>query len=251
MTIFLLIPFLNEAGNFKKLSDDIKYFFLKNRLSYKVFLVNDGSTDKSVSEIQKYFINMPFEIISHEKNLGPGAAFQTGFLKVLEEADNQDLVLTLEADNTSNLSIVPQMLHRMEEGYDVILASPYTYGGTILNTALHRRILSFFANLFLREILGLRGILTISSFFRLYKVSVLRGIQNRFEGKLIERQGFEGKVELLMKFVFQRTPISEVPLVLDTSNRVGRSKIKIIKTTLSLLALYFEKDRWRYDPSTL
>jgi dolichol-phosphate mannosyltransferase len=143
------------------------------------------------------------------------------------------------------------MLHRMEEGYDVILASPYTYGGTILNTALHRRILSFFANLFLREILGLRGILTISIFFRLYKVSVLRGIQNRFEGKLIERQGFEGKVELLMKFVFQRTPISEVPLVLDTSNRVGRSKIKIIKTTLSLLALYFEKDRWRYDPSTL
>jgi dolichol-phosphate mannosyltransferase len=158
---------------------------------------------------------------------------------------SDDYILTIEADNTSNLGIVPAMIRRSQEGYDVVLASPYIYGGTIVNTPFIRRFLSFFANLFLRELLSLRGIFTISSFFRLYKGSVLQHIAKNYDSKLIERKGFEGKVELLMKLVFCQTTISEIPLILDTSRRKGSSKMKILRTTVDLLSLYFQKQKWK------
>lgn len=245
MKLFFLIPFFNEAENFPKLAEDLGQFIQKASCPCEIFFVNDGSTDESTKAIQAAFQGMPYKILSHDFNKGPGAAFQTGLQEILSIAQDTDYILTLEADNTSNLAIVPQMQTRMQEGYDVVLASPYLYGGTIINTPWHRRTLSFIANLFLKEMLELRGLLTISSFFRLYKVKTLRAINTLYQGNLIENQGFEGVVELLMKLVFQKTPISEVPLVLDTSRRKGKSKMKILKTTYSISSLFFQKRRWK------
>lgn len=246
MKLFIVIPFLNESGNFKRLADDLSCYIndVNHFDDYEIIFINDGSSDNSAKEIQKEFVNLKFKVISHERNLGPGAAFQTAFIDVLQYASDDDHILTIEADNTSNIKIVSQMFQRTVEGYDVILASPYMYGGSIVNTSFIRRFLSFFANLFLRELLDLRGIFTISSFFRLYKVKILKIIFEKYNGKLIENNGFEGKVELLMKMVFCKTKISEVPLVLDTSKRVGKSKMKLFSTTLRMLALFVQKKSW-------
>jgi|694.fasta_scaffold11403_3 dolichol-phosphate mannosyltransferase len=247
MTLFIVIPFLNEAENFVRLAQELREF-IDNNLSksqYLIIFVNDGSADNSVVEVHKKFADFNYQLLNHVTNMGPGAAFQTAFSEILKAASENDFVLTIEADNTSNLSIVPSMLRRSKEGYDVVLASPYMYGGTITNTPFIRRFLSFFANLFLRELLDLRGLFTISSFFRLYKVSVLRHIAKNFDSMLIQRKGFEGKVELLMKLVFCKIAISEIPLVLDTSRRKGKSKMKILRTIFDLLSLYFQKKSWK------
>lgn len=246
--LFIVIPFLNESENLSGLANDLRNFMNKHLSHFteiKIILINDGSVDDSVQIIKSCFQGLHYEIINHSHNKGPGAAFQSGFNKIISKMSSEDYVLTLEADNTSNLGIVPEMISRSCDGYDVVLASPYIYGGTIMNTPFHRRILSFFANLFLRELLGLRGIFTISSFFRLYKGGALKNLYVVYGDCLIEKDGFEGKVEILMKLVFQKTRISEVPLILDTSRRKGRSKMKVIKTTLSLLSLCFSKKRWR------
>lgn len=247
MTFFIVIPFLNEAENLARLSQELREFLNKQMPSeqYNIILVNDGSTDNSVEEAHKVFDGFNYQLLTHTTNMGPGMAFQTAFLEILKTASADDYILTIEADNTSNLGIVPGMMRRSKEGYDVVLASPYIYGGTIVKTPLVRRFLSFFANLLLRELLSLRGIFTISSFFRLYKGSVLQHIAQNYDSHLIQRKGFEGKVELLMKLVFCQTPISEVPLVLDTSRRKGKSKMKILRTTVDLLSLYFLKQKWK------
>lgn len=246
MTLFVVISFLNEADNFVRLAQELRTFFSKHdEVHYKIILVDDGSTDNSIAEVREEFDGLNYQLLSHEVNVGPGAAFQTAFLEILKAASASDYILTIEADNTSNLAIVPAMMRRSQEGYDVVLASPYIYGGTIMNTPFIRRFLSFFANLFLRELLDLRGIFTISSFFRLYKCSVLQHIARHYDNTLIQRKGFEGKVELLMKMVFCEVAISEIPLVLDTSRRKGKSKMKILKTTVDLLSLYFQKAKWK------
>jgi dolichol-phosphate mannosyltransferase len=129
----------------------------------------------------------------------------------------------------------------------VILASPYAYGGSLGETVLWRAILSYFANGFIKVLLGIHGIHTMSSFFRLYKGSLIIKLQKRYGNRILERSGFESMVELLMKIIAVDATISEVPIELDTANRAGKSKMKVIKTGLGYLSLWKDKYRWMSD----
>ena len=244
--LYIIIPFLNEAENIPRLSKNCHDLIqtLNVQTNHTFLLIDDGSTDNSIPLIKEHFSNLNVKIIQHPNNLGPGIAFLSGFLEIHKNLKDDDWVLTMEADNTSNHQIVPKMFKRSEEGFPVILASPYIYGGTIVNTSRFRKFLSFMSNLILKELLGLRGIMTMSSFFRLYKGRVIKHLIRVYSENFIENSGFEGVVELLMKMVYCRIPISEYPLILDTAQRRGKSKMKILRTSYRLLCLRFKKKEW-------
>src|SRR6202011_5836974 len=102
-----------------------------------------------------------------------------------------DWVVTMEGDNTSRHELLRQMLTRTHEGYDIVLASPYCYGGGISNTAPSRVFLSHFANAFLKGCVDIHGLFTMSSFFRVHRGSALRRLQACYGPGIIERWGFE------------------------------------------------------------
>ena len=52
-------------------------------------------------------------------------------------------------------------------------------------------------------------------------------------------------VELLLKMVYMRTTISEVPMTLDTSLRAGKSKMNVTRTIWGYLRLWQDTQRWR------
>src|SRR5207247_5968520 len=156
------------------------------------------------------------EVVVHQTNLGPGAAFRSGFLHVLRNADPTDLVLTLEGDGTSDPRVLTRMIHRVwEEGDDVVLASCYLYGGGIRGTRLHRVILSHLANGLMKKALGLSGLATLSSFYRVYQVAALMALRERYGDAFITTRGFECTVEILYRAARLGLRISEVPMVLD------------------------------------
>ena len=101
------------------------------------------------------------------------------------------------------------------------------------------------ANVFVKEGLGLRGIMTVSSFFRLHHGTVIKKLQACYGARIIEHHGFEGIVEMLMKITFLGLTLSEVPMTLDTSRRVGKSKMKILKTVLGYFSLLKAMPTWR------
>jgi dolichol-phosphate mannosyltransferase len=137
------------------------------------------------------------------------------------------------------------MLTRANEGFDVVLASPYLYGGGIANTSAYRVFLSHMANMFVKEGLGLHGIVTMSSFFRLYRGSAFIRLQAAFGPGVVERAGFESMIELLLKIVYLGMSVSEVAMKLDTSQRAGKSKMKVARTALGYVTLWREKAEWR------
>jgi dolichol-phosphate mannosyltransferase len=156
----------------------------------------------------------------------------------------------MEGDNTSRHELVQIMLNRaVAEDYEVVLASPYMYGGGIINTNSWRVLLSKVANLFVKEILGIQGIITASSFFRLYRAPAIKRLQQRYGDAIIERVGFECMVELLIKMINLRLRISEVPMVLDTSLRTGKSKMKVWRTIRGYIALFFRLRDWQVQPA--
>ena len=246
--LFILIPVLNEEGNIVRLLDGLKNLSaeLQSKFDIQVLLVDDGSQDRTSQLAQQTAAaaGVRLTVLGHETNQGPGKAFATGFCHLANVLGKDDLVLTMEGDNTSRLELVKQMLVRMNEGFDFVFASPYMYGGKIVNTSAYRIFLSSVANLFIKELLGIHGILTVSSFFRLYRPSAFKKLQDIYGLGIVERRGFECMVEMTMKIMNLEMTISEVPMILDTHARVGKSRMKIMKTIRGYFSLWSYKKKW-------
>jgi dolichol-phosphate mannosyltransferase len=246
--LFILIPVLNEAGNIPRLVQDLRVLSTELQKAYavRVLLIDDGSQDHT-SDLAKESAKaagIQLAVLRHETNQGPGKAFATGFCHLANIVEDNDLILSMEGDNTSRLELVKQMLVRLEEGFDVIFASPYMYGGKIVNTSTYRIFLSSIANLFIKELLGIHGILTVSSFFRLYRAPALKRLQAMYGPGIVERRGFECMVEMTMKMINLEMTISEVPMILDTQARVGKSRMKIMRTIRGYFSLWFLRKKW-------
>jgi dolichol-phosphate mannosyltransferase len=245
-SLYVLVPMLNEAGNLPTLLASMRRMAAGlPHLTARFLIVDDGSTDGTGEMAMKLADGLDFSVLRHDERRGPGRAFATGFTHLAGRLGPDDYVATMEGDNTSRLELLSSMFVRAREGYDVILASPYLYGGGIEHTTTWRVILSRMANVFVKEVLGLSGLATVSSFYRLYRGSVILNLQRCYGPGIVERAGFECMVELLMKMVYLRTPISEVPMTLDTSLRVGKSKMKVLRTVLGYLRLWLDRRRWR------
>jgi dolichol-phosphate mannosyltransferase len=249
--LYIIIPILNEAGNLPRLFRSLHAIRVESETRYDVqfIMVDDGSTDDSAGLALSLSEGLDLIILRHEVNQGPGAAFGTAFEHLARLLNAEDWVLTIEGDNTSRLNLINQMMHRTQEGYDSILASPYMYGGGILNTSPLRTFLSSMSNTFVKEFLQIHGILTVSSFFRLYRGDVIHRLQAHYGERILEQTGFECMVEMLIKMIQIDTTISEIPMVLDTQLRVGKSNMKIIRTILGYFACALKMGRWRAEKS--
>jgi len=231
--IYLLIPVFNEEANMANLFKELTALSLDDEVYY-VFS-DDGSSDSSKETIQQLYSGRNFTILGDGINRGPGAAFNTGFLWILSHSKNAtDVVVTLEADCTSDLSILKTMLTLNKLDFDLVLASVYAQGGGFDKTSLLRKIISSSANFMYRFLFGIK-VLTISSFYRVYKTSLLRTISQRYNGSLIAESGFVSMLEILTKSILCKATIIEVPMLLQSHKRMGQSKMKILKTTYHYL----------------
>jgi len=233
--IHAVVPVLNEEPNIAGLVVRLKEA-LQISGPYRILFVDDGSTDRTVEVLKGQ--GPEIATVSHPRNLGPGAAFRTGFTEVMKTLSPTDPVVTLEGDGTSDLAVLPRMLSRIRhEDDDIVLASCYLFGGGIKGTSLHRVGLSHIANSLVKQTLGLSGLATLSSFFRIYQGRALLRLRESFGEALFESNGFESQIEILHLAAKLKLRISEVPMVLDGSRRLGKSKMKILKTSLAYLRL--------------
>jgi dolichol-phosphate mannosyltransferase len=245
--LHVLVPVFNEAPNMPALCEAFRQLRgeLGDRYAVRFMLVDDGSTDDTVGAARAGAGDLDLSVLRHEHNRGPGAAFATGFAALAGAMGADDWVITMEGDNTSRHELIRQMLARARsEGFDAVFASPYMYGGGITQTSFLRKLLSGGANLIVKDLLDIQGILTVSSFFRLYRAATLARLQRAFGPGIVERTGFESMVEMVMKMTMMGITISEVAMVLDSSRRKGKSKMKILRTIRGYLALWRYKQGW-------
>ena len=241
-----MVPVFNEALNISTLFEAFVKLRaeLEGRFSVQYILVDDGSNDGTVATAKEISGDLKLTILQHEKNIGPGAAFATGFTYLSKYIGEKDWVITMEGDNTSRYELIKQMITRSQEGFDIVLASPYMYGGGIKQTTFFRKLLSSGANLVVKDLLGIQGILTVSSFFRLYRAKALIKMQRVFGSGILDRSGFESMVEMVMKIAMLKLSLSEVAMELDSSLRKGKSKMKFLRTIKGYLVLWHYKKEW-------
>ncbi len=235
MNVYLLVPAYNEERNIPILLAHLQTTLTGLGLTYQVFVVNDGSQDKTGEAARQGGAI----VLDHPCNQGPGAAFRTGFAHILPLCQDEDVLVTLEADNTSDLSILPQMLALVQQRHDVVLASVYAPGGGI-EAPWERKVLSWGANRLLALVMGTPRLHTYSSFFRAYRPACLKKAFQYYGELLIQEQGFVSMVELLMKLHLLQARLAEVPMVLKGRAR-GDSKMKVWRTLWS-----YGRVLWRY-----
>jgi dolichol-phosphate mannosyltransferase len=237
--IYFLVPVFNEAENLSILIPNL--LNLVNRLDLKEYFFvfsDDGSKDNSGQIISALLPENKHKILGDGTNNGPGFAFNIGFEWILTHStDDQDIIITLEADNTSDLSLIHQMLTVNQLGFNLVLASVYAQGGGFDQTTFIRKFLSSIANLFFRFLFDLK-VLTLSSFYRLYEVDLLRKIKSK--GNIIDEKGFICMLEILLKAANCQAKILELPMELKSNNRIGKSKLKVMKTTVSYFEFLFK-----------
>jgi dolichol-phosphate mannosyltransferase len=229
--IRFVIPAYNERENIPNLLADLGP--VARELGARVIFVDDGSTDGTAEAIEAHSDSVHLAIVRHEVNRGLGTAINSGLRAALGESQDGDAIVTLEADNTSDLKDLPRMLERFHEGADVVLASVYAPGGRILGVAPWRLAASKSVSNVFRYTGGLRDIHTLSSLYRVYRAGTLRRAAETYGYLLVREPGFAANVELLLKLYNAGANVAEVPTVNDWSRRLGTSKMNLKPTMLA------------------
>ena len=113
MNFTLLIPTLNEIGGMKVIMPRIKREWCD-----QIIVVDGGSTDGTVEYARDKGY---FTIIQKRKGL------RHGFIEALQYVEG-DIVITFSPDGNSIPELIPRLIEKMKEGYDMVIVSRYAKG---------------------------------------------------------------------------------------------------------------------------
>lgn len=112
MKLSVIVPCYNEQEVIALFYDEaIKY--LKN-YDYELIFVNDGSRDNTLEEIKK-FNDLNVKWYNFSRNFGKEAAIYAGLTKA-----TGDLICIMDADLQDPPSLLPEMIEKINEGYDSV-----------------------------------------------------------------------------------------------------------------------------------
>ncbi len=114
--VSVVVPLLNEEESLEPLTQAIRNAFTKVSSDYEIIFVDDGSTDKSLKVIKNLSnSDKNIKYCSFQKNYGKSAALQIGFKRATGSA-----VITMDADLQDDPSEIPNLLAKLDEGYDLV-----------------------------------------------------------------------------------------------------------------------------------
>ncbi len=222
MNISIILPSFNEEENLKILLPELNSILSSIGADYEIIVVDaknscDNSEDACKANSAKYI---------RQTDAGYADAFRKGIKESLYE-----LILIVDADNSQDISKIPQMYAEILNGADVVIGSRYTDGGKTDDPPVSVLMSKLLNNTY-RILLGFRE-KDVSTDFRIYKKHMLDGLVtecNDFD--VIEETLF------LLKRNFPDIKIKEVPIHYR-QRAEGVSKRKLLKFIYGYIRLLF------------
>lgn len=115
-TISIVIPAYNEEECIDALIERVRSIMEPLNYNFELILVDDGSKDRTFEMIKERVKKFPFlKGIKLSRNMGHQAALDCG----LRHASG-DAVISMDADLQHPPEIVPEMIKKWEEGYEIV-----------------------------------------------------------------------------------------------------------------------------------
>lgn len=236
----VLLPAYNEAASIVALLIRIQKSL--HGMDFHIVVVDDGSSDGTDKLVESESKNIPITLLKHTANQGLGRGMNTGLGYVCSHWAETDMLVTMDADNTHDPNLIQTMLHEIDNGADIVIASRFVGNAGQVGVPAHRRILSTGAKFLLKWIFPL-GANDYTCGYRLYRISLLNRAMKLYN-PFIEANGFVVMVEILLKLSRLGPRVVEVPLVLRYDLKESPTKLKLVKTLMEygkILLLFWLK----------
>jgi dolichol-phosphate mannosyltransferase len=236
---WIILPAYNEENSLPKLIPKLDEQMRSSKLEYKLVVCDDGSFDNTAPILLDLQEKYPILIITHEINRGLGEAERDLFEYAANSAEDNDYIIRLEGDDTHDPKYVIDLIHKLEEGYDVVNTSRFQPGGGASGLSFFRTMLSRAANGFMKLLFGIKGVKDFSCGFRIYKASVIKDAISIYGNYFIQMKGlgFTSTLEVLVKLNMMGCKFAEVPFVLRYDMKESASKMVASVTTLGYFSM--------------
>ncbi len=209
----IVVPTYNERENVAALIPQL----LNVVPTADVMLIDDNSPDQTANQAEQLFAVYPrFAVLRRTSGRGYGRSLLEGYRAAVNRGYAR--LVQLDADFSHDPVIVPQLIDGTVRA-DVVIGSRYCAGGGIANWPVRRKLLSRFANAYVRAITGLK-VQDTTSGFRCY---TRRALEVLLELP-IEAEGYAFLVETTFRAQRAGLRIAEVPITF-VDRREGKSKM--------------------------
>lgn len=211
----VIIPTYNEKENIEKIIRAV--FSLEGE--YNILVIEDGSPDGTADIVLKMQKEFPerLHMIQRSGKQGLGTAYITGFRWSLEHGF--DYIFEMDADFSHNPNDLPLLYRTCRDGADLAIGSRYCDGISVINWPIGRVIMSYYASVYVRKVLGMK-VYDATAGFICYRRKVLETI----DLDNIRMKGYGFQIE--MKYTTFRLGfrIKEVPIIF-VDRKEGTSKM--------------------------
>jgi dolichol-phosphate mannosyltransferase len=211
----VVIPTYNERDNVAQLIPKI----LDSDSRLHILVVDDGSPDNTAGAVLKLRENgctTRLFLQSRPGKMGLGNAYVHGFKWGLAEGYN--FLIQMDGDWSHHPRYLERML-RLAAGADFVIGSRYVSGGGTLHWGVQRRLLSRFASLYSRLILGV-DFADFTGGFNGWSGDILREISL----DTLRSDGYSFQIELKYRAHQLGYKHIEFPILFD-ERRAGKSKM--------------------------
>lgn len=212
----VIIPTYNEKENIARITRAV--FSLEG--NYHILVIEDGSPDGTaaiVKDLMKEFPERLF-IIERKGKLGLGTAYLTGFKWCIEKGF--DYIFEMDADFSHNPEDLPRLYDACaKDGADLAIGSRYCDGISVINWPIGRVIMSYYASVYVRKVLGMKVYDTTAG-FKCYRRKVLETI----DLDKVKMRGYGFQIEMKYSTYKLGFKIKEVPIIFR-DRKEGTSKM--------------------------
>jgi dolichol-phosphate mannosyltransferase len=228
MKVFLVLPAYNEAAGLREIIPAFDAVMRDAQIEHSIAVLDDGSTDDTYATVRG-----KAAYVRHETNLGLGQTIEDALRYAVAMAQSGDVVVTMDADNTHPVDLIPRMLAKVMDECDVVVASRYRKGSRVMGLPWFRQVLSYGARFLFQSLCPIPGVRDYTCGFRAYRAETLKfAFAN---GPVVTERGFAAMAEILLRLHRLGARAGEVPMTLRYDLKDGRSKNRIGATILTTL----------------
>lgn len=212
-SVSVIVPARNEGASLVTLLLRLREVVA----SGEIIVVDDGSTDDTAVVCAAAGVT----VVRHPYGMGNGAAVKSG-----ARAASGDVLVFMDADGQHDPADIPRLLHKMDEGYDMVVGARHKNSQASVGRGLANRVYNRLASLMTGH-----PIADLTSGFRAVRADKFR------QFLYLLPNGFSYPTTSTMAFFRSGYPVAYVPIV--AAERIGKSHIKPLKDGVRFLLIIF------------